>query len=284
MKILFFLAAWQRPEITEICFMGLNRLKKAGLFQTDTLCVISEDSMKQLCKKYDIDYVVHPNLPLGKKKNFGLNEAFKKDWDYLIELGSDDILKTEILELYKPLLGQRELLTITNLCFVNSQNGDCVNQVSNTSFGLGRAISRTAIERACKGVYVKNLKSFITNGRACKKGEIGFLEKESALSNLSMVEIISEECYRLWGDDLNKCLDNSSNYHLATNGVMDKKVYSDFPLAIDIKSDVNIWAFNPKSGNKYDLELALKGISYKEKEALHGIIRANKVQQSNIAA
>ena len=82
-KLLLFLAVWQRPVITEICFMGLERLRKN--FNVDAFAVISEDSMKPLCKKYSIDYCMHENLPLGSKKNYGLTQAMKKDFDFLVD-------------------------------------------------------------------------------------------------------------------------------------------------------------------------------------------------------
>ncbi len=119
MKLLFFLAAWKRPAITEICFMGINRLKRSGLYHIDSLVVISEQSMVPLCKKHGIDYVFYKNEPLGEKKNFGLTQAFKKSWDYLIELGSDDLLKNELFEIYRPYLGNRELLGICNFAYIN---------------------------------------------------------------------------------------------------------------------------------------------------------------------
>ena len=80
MRLMIFLAVWKRPEITEICFMGINRLRKSGLFPIEAMAVISEESMKPLCKKYGIDYVMYKNEPLGEKKNYGLREAMKKDF------------------------------------------------------------------------------------------------------------------------------------------------------------------------------------------------------------
>src|SRR6478752_4031551 len=96
-RLLVFLAVWKRPEITEICFMGIDRLRKTGLFPIEAFAVISEESMIPLCEKYNIDYCFYKNEPLGEKKNFGLTEAYKKEWDYLVEIGSDDLLKNEYL-------------------------------------------------------------------------------------------------------------------------------------------------------------------------------------------
>ena len=38
---------------------------------------------------------------LGAKKNAGLKEAIKIDFDYLLEMNSDDVIFDELLELYE---------------------------------------------------------------------------------------------------------------------------------------------------------------------------------------
>lgn len=271
MKILFFLAVWRRPEITEICFMGLNRLKRAGLFPVDFLAVISEDSMKPLCKKYGVDYVVHDNAPLGRKKNFGLTEAFKKDWDYLIELGSDDVLKTELLELYRPHFeSNHPQLGINSFCHLNSEDLNCRLINTATSYGLGRALERSALEKVTKGVEIEAIQTLISPGRSVQAGQVGFFGKRDALlmERVGQVKVISEEKHKLWNDVINKGLDNNSNFFLARSGVMDRRIKSDEPLAIDIKGKDNIWAFNPNAGSPCSLDLALKGLSEEEKQSI----------------
>lgn len=146
MKFLIFLAAWKRPEITEVCFMGIDRLKRS--FPIDTLCVISEESMKPLCKKYSIDYVEYKNQPLGEKKNFGLSKTLEKSWDYLVEIGSDDVLKDFLFEEYSK--QEREVMAVNNFCYLNSETGECRNMVSNTFYGIGRAIRRDVLEKVPK--------------------------------------------------------------------------------------------------------------------------------------
>lgn len=146
MKLLFYLAVWKRPEITEICFMGLNRLRQTG-FEMEFLAVISEESMIPLCDKYGVKYCFHQNLPLGKKKNFGLAQALKLDWDYIIELGSDDLIKNELIEKYAPFFGERDYLGIDSVAFLNSKNGSCRWIQSGSVFGLGRCLSINVLER-----------------------------------------------------------------------------------------------------------------------------------------
>lgn len=228
-KLLIFLAVWKRPEITEICFMGINRLKKSGLFPIEAFAVISEESMIPLCEKYGVDYVMHENLPLGKKKNFGLTEAYKrKEFDYLVEIGSDDLLKNDWLTAFKPFFDLRKnLITLSNFVYLNSEDGTCRRMTTASTYGLGRAIHR--------GVFDK----YGTN---------------------------------LWQDRLNKGLDNNSIFFMARHGILENRVRTEKPIAIDIKSDVNIWQFNYLHGKPYTLEETLEGLSEEEITAINALI------------
>lgn len=270
---LFFLAAWRRPAITEICFMGIQRLRKA--FPAKALCVISEVEMIPLCKKYDIEYVVYKNLPVGEKKNFGLTEAMKRKWDVMVELGSDDILKDGLLEAYQQL--DNPVLSLNHFCYINSEDLECRRVKNSTSYGIGRAIRRDVIEKHCKGVPILAEEDLMSPGRTTARGQIGFFPKDDAdaMERVSYCKIIGEESYKLWNDNISKGLDNNSMFFLATQGALEKRVQFDDPIAIDIKSHENIWPFNPEFGDPIDLEAALKGLSDQEKTAIRWLKKAS---------
>jgi len=124
--------------------MGIDRLRKYGLFPIEAFAVISEESMIPLCEKYGIEYCFYKNLPVGEKLNYGLSEAFKKEWDYFIQVGSDDLLKNEYLEMVKENLGW-DVITIDNFAYLNSEDGECRMYSNKSTFGIGRMISRAAI-------------------------------------------------------------------------------------------------------------------------------------------
>jgi hypothetical protein len=225
-KVLIFLAVWKRPEITEICFMGLERLRKK--FGVQAFAVISEEPMIPLCEKYGVDWCMHENDPLGTKKNFGLTQAMKKDFDFMIEIGSDDLLKDGIFELYP---FDRDVMALKDFIMINSEDGECRRlRDRDANFGLGRAISRKALE-SCK----------------CKDG-----------------------VYRLWGERHSHGLDNNSTFRLAGKGFLEKRYASAEPLAIDIKSAVNIWPFQ-KIGTEYDFDKAMDGLGENEIEAIKSL-------------
>lgn len=285
-KLLIFLAVWRRPEITEICFMGIDRLRRSGLFPIEALAVISEDSMIPLCKKYSIDFCMYKNLPLGEKKNYGLSVAMgKSGWDYLLEIGSDDVLKNEILELYKPLTEQGiDFFGIKHFYYLNSETGECRRLQSDTTYGAARCISRKAIECAAYGVDIVAHENLICPGRTTAKGHTGFFKIDAAKENekLGRLKIISEPKYRLWRDDLTQGLDNNSTHFLMTNGIGHRAVKSDKALGIDIKSKQNIWPYNKHIGVPADLNEVLEGLSENEKSALFNLMKKQSIERQVI--
>ena len=145
-KILIYLAVWKRPEITEICFLGIKRLRRS--FNCDALAVISEESMIPLCEKYNIRWVMYSNQWLGEKKNFGLQAAKQIDFDYLLEIGSDDLVLNELIEDYlNKYVGKYDFFGIRDCAWYNSETGDCRRIISNTTYGAGRFIHRSVLDK-----------------------------------------------------------------------------------------------------------------------------------------
>lgn len=157
--------------------MGICRLRKLGMFPIQAFAVISEESMIPLCEKYDIRWKMYKNEPLGEKKNFGISEALKLDWDYLIEIGSDDVLKDEYLEAIKPELGKRDFFGINHVIYINSEDGACRRFATRHSFGMGRVMSRKLIETVGK-LWDDKKDRGMDNGSNFKIQRVGFLDKQ----------------------------------------------------------------------------------------------------------
>lgn len=212
--------------------MGIERLRNNDLHEVDAVAVISEASMMELCEKYRVKWCMHENLPLGKKKNYGLTYAMRFDFDYLLEIGSDDLIKNSIFDVYAPWWGKKDVLGLTDFVMMNSEDGECRKwHHDRGAFGVGRAISRVALES------MKTL-----------------------------------DGYKLWDDKINRGLDNNSNFKLAFNGFLEARVHATEPVAIDIKSDENInrYDFTP-GGDPYDYAKAISGLSYAELCALKSL-------------
>lgn len=225
-KVLFFTALWKRPYITETCFIGLRRIMSK--MNAEALAVLSEDSMIPLCEKYGIKWVKHANQPLGRKKNFGLKHALQMDWEFLIELGSDDLFSDKVVDFYNANF-HRPYFGFNKVAYIDFKTKACREFTVRSVFGLGRAIRRDVVEK-----------------NAIKPNKI-----------------------ELWRDDLMRAMDKSSNYQIEVYGkTMYESVEVDEPLGIDIKSDVNIWPFNPTIGEPYDIEKLLSNVSEEERERI----------------
>lgn len=192
MKLIFFIPVWKRPEITEICFMGINRLRESGIHQIEAFAVISEEEMKPLCDQYGIEYCFYKNLPLGEKKNFGVSQLLKKDFDYMVEIGSDDLLKNEFLNLY-PWDGP--ILSLRDFIIINSETGACRRLSAKvTKNGLGRAISKEALSSG--KVWTDGKNRGMDGNSLFNLGIRGFLEKSFPSEEPLAIDIKSKE--NLW--------------------------------------------------------------------------------------
>lgn len=274
MKILVFTPVWKRPEITEAYCLGILRLKKK--FNIDVMCVLSGEDYThghqlnhELMKKYGIDYVEYKNK-LGAKKNYGLNCLMKKDFDYLMEMNSDDIILDELLEVYKDLMEKGEpFIGIGNFVFYNSEDGNAKECKSTTLFGIGRAYKKDAIKKAAKYLKVSVLETFVTKDNYHKKGEEKWIHH--SYYDEDKMEIIDGPSYKLWNDHADYGMDNESEKRFARVGIFPKIVHTDEPLAMDVKSKINIWSFDQMRGDGYNSKNILSRISKEEKDYLDGL-------------
>jgi hypothetical protein len=241
-KVLCLTALWQRPEITEICFRGLCRLREEDGFELTALAVHS-GGFDELCHLYDVIPVEHRNLPLGEKWNFGLKEALKYDWDYLLTLGSDDLLSRELLRTYT---WQDEAAGLNRCGVVDTLTGQTAIFENNYAIGCGRVIRRDVIERMGDMVTVKYRDCYVGPFGTITPGKAITISRHFLTRVQGQTELISERkgTPKLWGDDLNQGLDYSSDCLLNANGVIQKIYPSDKILALDLKSNVNIWPFD----------------------------------------
>jgi len=273
-RILIFLACWKRPEITEVCFAGIQRLKAydPDRFRVEALAVISEESMIPLCDRYGIAWTMSENRPVGRKKNNGLNEAFKYEWDYLLEMGSDDLLRNEVLEVYEPYFKRgTPLMGMTRLIFMDSASGEAREYENAAVFGMGRAMSREMLQRVTFGVECEIVEGFITGQTVAIGGTRQFIRADRVPKLGRLVKPIDEPSYHLWGDILNQGLDNNSNFFMMENGVPLSHIPTSESLGMDIKGEENIWPFNPELGRAYDVNDFLKHVSVQERELLERV-------------
>ena len=217
MKILIYTAVWKRPEITEICFMSIKRLQKVPGFKVSGFAVISEPEMIPLCEKYGIDWCLTANHPLGAKKNHGIKQAlFKNDFEYLIEVGSDDLLKNEILTTYK---WDAAVLGLMDFAIINTANGACKRiQTNIPKYGAGRAVKRFVLE-SCE-LWNNKISRGMDNNSSLHLAQNGFMPHGVKTDSPLVVALKSE--MNLWS----YTMIGGSKYPLddALNGLSEEEI------------------------------------------------------------
>lgn len=255
MKIKLLIALWRRPEITRICFDGIKRLQQ--FIDIEPICIYSEDDMKVLCDEYKFEAHYHENLPLGKKLNYGLNIALQSEWDYLMQIGSDDLLSEKIFEYYKPFIEKSvKAFGIKSVHFYNTIVKKSYHVVNSYPFGVGRMVHRSVFEDDLLMAKFRYNKSVVGEKVVARKGDVIEIPLYIAERKINHGEIIGlkRERFKMWPDAISKGLDFNSEFNLNRRGVEVKivEIGSDV-LALDIKSEVNIWGTDQFDEVNYDV-------------------------------
>jgi hypothetical protein len=166
-KLLVYLAVWKRPHITEICFNGIKRMQTHPDYDIQAVAVISEVEMIPLCEKYGVNWVMADNKPLGRKKNTGLQFCKQFDFDYLMEIGSDDLITNRLLTHYKEFLSHG-FFGVRDLAYIDSESGECRRLKSKTTFGAGRIISRSYLDKCGWQLWKDHLNKGLDNNSILK--------------------------------------------------------------------------------------------------------------------
>lgn len=199
MKIQIVIPLWKRPDVTKFCFGELKKLIAETKHEMKVLCVISEPEYIAVCQSFGFDWVAAPNNPLGGKINNGIKVALKSQWDYLMMMNSDDVIKVDLIDkYYDPFFESEEkFFGISSVTYVNFYTNEARQfDYGYSVLGIGKCIRRDVVEQM--------------------KGEL----------------------YRY---ELNKCLDDTMMDRLIKIKVFPRMVRYEGILAMDFKSDVNIW-------------------------------------------
>ena len=241
--------------------MGLKRLLSE--VDGDVLAVYSENE-KKLCKRYGFNSVWSKNFPIGRKHNNGLKKALDYEWDFLVNLGSDDLINPRIFDVY----GNHPAQGLLKVHLYDTRTGEAGIFRNNYPLGPGRMIRRDVVEdlgvmwkiqlkASMCGPNVNMGKGFHT---VAKKFAKRFIETGTA----TFCEEIRTEP-RLWAGDQNSALDHSSDTILLTSGIRQVSHKSDEVLVVDLKSEVNIWGFENYEITDVDV---LEFISKEERDAI----------------
>lgn len=264
MRTLFFIPAWQRREITEICYRSLQRVIATSPPEIgcEVLTVVSDKKDERLARKYDFHTFSTPNEPLGKKFNAGMEYALNEyEFDYVFQLNSDDVLSTDIWRAFLPYFQKkRPFFGLETLYFYDLPTGRMKRYHYFDGCGI-RVISRTAIEKAGWCKYGRAKQSMSAVWVRIGSGETGYFP-EGKVNGRLIEELNPKRVFHLWPPEAAKGLDSwSRNRIFWTNGINTLRFPPEDewpePLVVDIKSDANIWQYDDCPDGK-DMEPGAK--------------------------
>jgi len=194
-KIMILLPIWKREKITRICLDNLKELQKD--FNIDVICVVSEQWSKLAAFEYGFRYVEAPNECIGAKMNIGVREAIKFDFDYMMNLGSDDIITKELFDIYEPYFKDGlKMFGSRRVTFIDSESKEVKRNDYQAMIGAGRCIRKDIIVEVLKSgeMYDKVQKGLDFNSQA-KFIRHNHTEIENPFNTIFDIK----SCENIWG-------------------------------------------------------------------------------------
>lgn len=256
MRVLIFFAVHGRLPILKVCLAGIERLKKNKEIEFSSLAVCSTKQEASILRKHGCHVVITENTPLGRKKNTGLREALKLEWDYLMELGSDDLIHESLLDAYVSLMHAGvDFFGVKNVMFYDTESKQVAQWENGFPIGAGRMIRRGVLEGVKNKVRVKITKHFASPNMLGIPGKEMLLPNQIAtdLIGSNVAVKIADEPWCLWNDEKMSGLDNNSMITICSHGYKVKTVESEYWQVLDIKSAENINSFDWFTPVNYDV-------------------------------
>lgn len=144
MKVAIHTPVWKRLELTRAFYIGLQRnieeFAQLGI-ELIPFIAVSEQEHEDLVREFSFNYVWATNRALGCKNQELLNFMRGYEWEYLIQLGSDDFILPGGAEVITENIAMYEFAAFDSVHWFHKENRigwtlkDCV-------CGAGRFMSR----------------------------------------------------------------------------------------------------------------------------------------------
>ena len=224
MVVSFVTGMWKRPEVFELFAKGIKHIQENNKRITVNCIVAGSEGVhsRSLCEKYRFNYIETNNYPLSDKMNKPLQVAKELNSDYVICLGSDDVMELRLFNEYLYWMNKGyDFIGLLDFYFLNLPKD--------------------------KAVYWKGY-------RGPRKGDT-----VGAVRCLSKW-LLDQMNWELWQNGLMKGLDASMKRKLADLNYREKKIrLKDLGLyAMDIKTEENITEFKQYDNSVFIDAKALK--------------------------
>lgn len=157
MKIMLLIPIYKRPEVLRFILENFNLPEKGLKIELFFVFIISKEdkyfdtnleTVTNFLKSHDVGGIVveYANLPVSDKQNMGIQAALSHDWEYLMNLGSDNILSNDYWRTFYPhLRNEADVVQMKNVVFYDCITDKYVEAVCNL-VGAGRLIRRELVE------------------------------------------------------------------------------------------------------------------------------------------
>lgn len=256
MKVLIYFAVHERIEILKVCLKGIQRLKQNKKIEFSSLAVCSSKAEAKLLKAAGCHVVITDNAPLGRKKNTGIHEALKLPWDYLMELGSDDLVHDTLMDAYLPLMQQGvDFFGVRRVMFYDTISSKVAQWKNDYPIGAARMIKRSVFDGIKSKVRIEITKHF------ANQHMLGVPGRQLTVSSLMATDLIGAKVAELlqtlppalWNDEQMAGMDTNSMNTICSNGFKITTVESEYWQVLDLKSEQNINTFDWFETIDYDV-------------------------------
>jgi len=157
MKVSICTAVWKRPEVFEMFAKGVKHLQE-NFKQVEFITIVAGSEgieSKRMVESKGFVYVEMPNDPLALKVNQPILLARNLGADYVLCVGSDDIITPELMGLYyKHMINKIDYIAVSDFYFYDTVSGKSIYWGGYTesyrlghACGAGRLISKNLLNQ-----------------------------------------------------------------------------------------------------------------------------------------
>lgn len=152
-KILIITAIWQRHDLTDIVLSYYGKLAARSGGRLLLLAVGSEgEKSRKLCEKNGWKYIERSNYIISHKLTAVVQEAKNLDFDFMIAIGSDDLISLSLIEFYDKVYSRESnyMLGLKDLYLYMMRSKKSYyfpGYQSMKTIGAGRCFSRTILDK-----------------------------------------------------------------------------------------------------------------------------------------
>lgn len=141
---------YNRPNILDLWGASMDRLRKDIGINFPAICM-SEKEDAAICYKHNIIHVIHENKPVSRKFNKAMLMMKDLNVDYVIILGSDDIMASDTLkEIFEMMKVGYDLIGVNSIYFFATNTmfkGELRLLHGTKMLGVGKTISSSVLDK-----------------------------------------------------------------------------------------------------------------------------------------